>query len=175
MKDVNKVMFTGRLGADPEMRYTAQGTAVTSFRAASNRQWRDASGEKHEEAEWFKVVAWDKLGEICNEYLNKGSRVYVEGRLQTRKYQDKDGQDRYMTEVVATDMVMLDGKNGSSNGHAAGDEEYEAPAVPAKPAKPAPAPASRPARATSAGASAASRDARRNAPRSIDDVEDLPF
>ena len=100
-KDLNKVMLTGRLGADPEMRYTPQGTAVTTFRVASNRSWNSSDGTAHDDTEWFRIVAWEKLGEICNQYLQKGTRVYVEGRLQTRKWQDKDtGQDRYLTEVV---------------------------------------------------------------------------
>ncbi len=87
-KDLNRVQLTGHLGADPEMRYTAQGSAVTTFRVASNRTWRDKDGNPHEETEWFRIVAWDKLAELCNQYLAKGSRVYVEGRIQTRKYPD---------------------------------------------------------------------------------------
>ncbi len=98
-KDLNKVMLTGHLGADPEMRYTSQGSAVTTFRVASGRRWKSADGVDHDDTEWFRVVAWDKLGEICNQYLTKGTRVYVEGRLQTRKWQDQTGADRYSTEV----------------------------------------------------------------------------
>ena len=93
-RDLNKVQMTGRLGADPEMRYTSQGHAVTTFRAASNRSWRTAEGEAHEDTEWFRVVAWNKLAEICNQWLSKGSRVYVEGRMQTRQWQDQEGQTR---------------------------------------------------------------------------------
>src|SRR5436853_1797144 len=107
-RDLNKVQMTGRLGADPEMRYTPQGHAVTTFRAASNRSWRTAEGEAHEDTEWFRVVAWNKLAEICNQWLSKGSRVYVEGRMQTRQWQDQDGQTRYQTEVVAIDIILLD-------------------------------------------------------------------
>jgi len=107
MKDLNKVQLTGHLGADPEMRYTTQGSAVTTFRVASNRTWRDKDGNTHEETEWFRVVAWDKLGEICNQYLAKGTRVYIEGRLQTRKWIDRDGRDRYTTEVIAQEMIIL--------------------------------------------------------------------
>ncbi|NTU81855.1 MAG: single-stranded DNA-binding protein, partial [Chloroflexales bacterium] len=106
-KDLNKVQFTGHLGGDPEMRYTAQGSAVTNFRVASNRSWKDRDGGAHEDTEWFRVVAWDKLGEICNQYLTKGTRVYIEGRLQTRKYTDRDGQERYLSEVIAQDMIIL--------------------------------------------------------------------
>jgi single-strand DNA-binding protein len=100
-RDLNRVLFTGRVGGDPEMRYTAQGNAVTNFRIASNRSWKDRDGVAHEDTEWFRITAWDKLAEICNQYLQKGTRVYIEGRLQTRKYTDRDGQERYVTEVIA--------------------------------------------------------------------------
>ena len=106
-KDLNRVQLTGHLGADPEMRYTAQGSAVTTFRVASNRTWRDKDGNPHEETEWFRIVAWDKLAELCNQYLAKGSRVYVEGRIQTRRWTDPDGVDRYTTEVIAQDIIFL--------------------------------------------------------------------
>jgi single-strand DNA-binding protein len=109
-RDLNKVQMTGRLGADPEMRYTPQGHAVTTFRAASNRSWRTADGETHEDTEWFRVVAWNKLAEICHQWLTKGSRVYVEGRMQTRQWQDQDGQARYQTEVIAADIIILDSR-----------------------------------------------------------------
>jgi single-strand DNA-binding protein len=109
-RDLNKVQMTGRLGADPEMRYTAQGHAVTTFRAASNRSWRTAEGEAHEDTEWFRVVAWNKLAEICNQWLTKGSRVYVEGRMQTRQWQDQEGQTRYQTEIIAIDIIILDSR-----------------------------------------------------------------
>ena len=122
-KDLNKVMLTGHLGADPEMRYTSQGSAVTTFRVASGRRWKSADGVDHDDTEWFRVVAWDKLGEICNQYLTKGTRVYVEGRLRTNKWQDKEtGQDRYSTEVIASDMIMLDGRNLRDG---TPDEDYE--------------------------------------------------
>jgi single-strand DNA-binding protein len=113
-RDLNKVQMTGRLGADPEMRYTPQGHAVTTFRAASNRSWRTAEGEAHEDTEWFRVVAWNKLAEICNQWLSKGSRVYVEGRMQTRQWQDQEGQKRYQTEVIAIDIIILDSRRGST-------------------------------------------------------------
>jgi single-strand DNA-binding protein len=109
-KDLNKVQMTGRLGADPEMRFTPQGHAVTTFRVASNRSWRTPDGESREDTEWFRVVAWNKLAEICNQWLAKGSRVYVEGRMQTRQWQDQEGQTRYLTEVIANDMIILDGR-----------------------------------------------------------------
>ena len=113
-RDLNKVQMTGRLGADPEMRYTPQGHAVTTFRAASNRSWRTAEGEAHEDTEWFRVVAWNKLAEICNQWLSKGSRVYVEGRMQTRQWQDQEGQTRYQTEVIAIDIILLDSRRDST-------------------------------------------------------------
>lgn len=119
-KDLNKVMLIGRLGADPEMRYTASGTAVTNFRVACTRRRRAGQeGDVREETDWFTVVAWDKLAEITNSYLNKGSKVYVEGRLQTRSWDDQSGQKRYATEVVANDMIMLDSRRGD---RAEGDE-----------------------------------------------------
>ena len=110
-KDLNKVQLTGNLGKDPETKYTPQGSGVTKFSVASSRRWRTAAGEEHAETEWFNVVAWDKLGEICAQYLQKGSRVYIEGRLQTHSWEDQQtGQKRYMTEVIASDMIMLDGR-----------------------------------------------------------------
>src|SRR4029078_12083878 len=110
VKELNKVQMTGRLGADPEMRFTPQGHAVTTFRVASNRTWRSADGETAEEAQWFPVAACNKLAEVCNQYLAKGSRVYVEGRLQTRQWLDQAGQTRASTEVIASDMIMLDSR-----------------------------------------------------------------
>jgi single-strand DNA-binding protein len=109
-KDLNKVMIIGRLGKDPEMRYTASGSPVTTFSVAAGRQWKDGNGEAREETEWFNVVTWNKLAEICNDHLRKASRVYIEGRLQTRQWQDQEGQTRYRTEVIASDMIMLDNK-----------------------------------------------------------------
>lgn len=141
-RDLNKVMITGRLGADPEMRFTPQGSPVTTFRVASGRTWRSADGTSHDDTEWFRVVAWEKLAEICNQYLTKGARVYVEGRLQTRKYQDRDGQERYSTEVIANDMIILssrrDGEGDddapvSLSGGDYGDTSAKAPARPASP------------------------------------------
>ena len=125
-KDLNKVQMTGRLGADPEMRYTPQGNAVTTFRVASNRSWRSTDGESHEETEWFRVVAWNKLAEICNQWLLKGSRVYVEGRMQTRQWQDQDGQTRYLSEVIANDIIILDTRRDGAKHDA---DEVAAPAA----------------------------------------------
>ena len=110
---VNLVVLIGNLGKDPEVRYTSGGTAVASFSIACNESWIDKdSGEKKEKTEWVNIVAWSKLAEICGEYLKKGKQVYISGRLQTRSWDDKAGNKRYTTEVVADKMVMLgDGKN----------------------------------------------------------------
>lgn len=113
MSGVNKAILVGNLGADPEVRYTASGTAVTSFNIATNERWNDrATGEKQERTEWHRIVAWGKLGEICGEYLSKGKQVYIEGRIQTRSWDDRDGNKRYTTEIVAREMVMLGGGGG---------------------------------------------------------------
>ena len=123
-RGLNKVMLIGNLGKDPEMKYTPSGMPVTTFSVAVSRSWRTPEGENREETEWFRVVAWQKLAETCNEYLRKGMRVYIEGRLQTRKWTDQQGQERYTTEVVANEMVMLtsreeSGGGGGRFGHAA--------------------------------------------------------
>jgi single-strand DNA-binding protein len=114
---VNKVILIGNLGADPEVRYTQGGSAVANLRIATTEQWRDRnSGESQERTEWHRVVLFAKLGEIAEKYLRKGSKVYIEGRLQTRKWQGQDGQERYSTEVVADQMQMLDSRGGGSGG-----------------------------------------------------------
>lgn len=110
-RDLNKVMIIGRLGKDPEMRFTPNGNPVTDFTVAAGRQWKNGEGENQEETEWFSVVVWNKLAEICNQYLTKGSRVYIEGRLQTRSWDDQTtGEKRYKTEVIANDMIILDSR-----------------------------------------------------------------
>lgn len=123
-KDLNKVMIIGRLGKDPEMRYTPGGSPVTTFSVAAGRQWKDGNGELHEETEWFNVVTWNKLAEICNEHLRKASRVYIEGRLQTRHWEDQNGIAHYRTEVVASDMIMLDSRGPREPSHYA-DDHYQ--------------------------------------------------
>src|SRR2546425_581530 len=115
MASVNKVILIGNLGADPELRYTNTGTAVANFRIATNDQWTDKNGEKQERTEWHNIVAWGKLGEICGRYLKKGRPVYVEGRLQTRQWEDQTGNKRYTTEVIAQVMQML-GRPGETAG-----------------------------------------------------------
>jgi single-strand DNA-binding protein len=118
-RGINKVILIGNLGQDPETRTTPGGTTVTNIRLATSESWRDKqSGEMKENTEWHTVVMWNKLGEIAAEYLRKGSQVYIEGRLQTRKWQDKQGNDRYTTEIVASEMQMLGGRGGGGGGAA---------------------------------------------------------
>lgn len=112
-KDLNKVMLIGRLGTEPELRYTQQGVPVTTFRMAISRQWRDGEGNTRDETEWFTVVAWNRLAEICNDHLHKGARAYIEGRLQNRSWEDPQSREkRYRTEVIASDMIMLETRHG---------------------------------------------------------------
>lgn len=122
-KDLNKVMLSGRLGKDVDLKYLPSGAAVATFSVASGRRVKQADGNYNDQTEWFRVVAWEKLAETCGQYLKKGSHVMVEGRLQTREWQDKEGQKRYSTEVIATDMYMLDGKRQDGGGDAAGGED----------------------------------------------------
>ena len=107
---VNKWIGIGNLGADPEVRYTQSGSPVCSFKIACSEKYKDASGNMQENTEWVPIVAWSKLAEICSQYLHKGSKVYLEGKLQTRKWTDQGGIERYTTEIVAREMKMLDGK-----------------------------------------------------------------
>ncbi len=152
-RGVNKVILVGHLGADPEVRYTQSGSPVANLRIATSERWKDKqSGEPQERTEWHRVVLFGKLGEIAEQYLKKGSQVYIEGRLQTRKWQGQDGQDRYSTEVVGNDMQMLGGRGGSggsgesssgggSSGSGSGDQapgNYEAPGRAPAPASSAP-------------------------------------
>src|SRR5712691_7596086 len=132
MASVNKVIIVGNLGADPETKYLPSGDAVTNIRVATTDTWKDkASGEKKEATEWHRVAFFGRLAEIAGEYLKKGSPVYIEGRLRTRKWQDKDGQDRYTTEIVADVMQMLGSRQGAG---APTDEEPRAPRAASKPA-----------------------------------------
>lgn len=111
-RSLNKVQLIGNLTRDPELRYTPQGTAVCTFGMATNRQWATESGEKREEAEFHRLVAWNKLAEICSQLLFKGRRIFVEGRLQTRQWTAQDGSPRQTTEIVISDMIILDSKRG---------------------------------------------------------------
>ena len=121
MAGINKVILIGRLGSDPEVRYTPSGAAVANFSIATSEEWKDKdSGEKRERTEWHRIVAWSRLGEICGEYLSKGRQVYIEGRLQTRSWEDRDGNKRYTTEIVASDVQFLGGRDGGDGGRSSG-------------------------------------------------------
>lgn len=108
---LNKVLLIGRLGGDPEIRYTTNGTAVANFNVATNETWTNKEGEKGERTEWHKIVVWGKQAELCGEYLSKGRQVFIEGRLQTRSYEDKEGKKRYITEVRADSVQFLDSRS----------------------------------------------------------------
>ena len=138
-RGINKYIGVGNLGADPELRYTGAGTAVCNMRLAINESYKDPEGNMVDKTEWVSLVAWGRLAEICGEYLKKGSKVYVEGSLQTRQYEDRDGNTRYTTEIKLREMMMLDGNggngggsNGSSrkqdSGGGKSDKNYSAPA-----------------------------------------------
>ena len=114
MASLNKVMVIGTLGADPEMRFAPSGSPVTTFRIASSRTFTTKDGEKKQETEWFTVVTWDKLAENCNQFLSKGRKAYVEGRLKTRSWEDKEGVKRYATEIIASQVIFLDRSAGAA-------------------------------------------------------------
>ncbi len=126
-RSLNKVMLIGNLGKDPELRYTTSGVAVASFTIATNESWKDQDGNLQERTEWHNIVAWRKLAEICGEWLKKGKKVYIEGRIQTRSFDDKNtGAKRYITEIVADNMLMLDSKGSSDSYQAGGESEAAA-------------------------------------------------
>jgi len=179
MASVNKVILIGNLGRDPEVRYTPNGAAVCNVSVATTRNWKDkSSGDKVEETEWHRVVFYDRLAEIAGEYLKKGRPVYVEGRLKTRKWQDKDGKETYTTEIVAEQMQLLGGRDGGGSGSGgggggnyggapAGGDDFDAPAAPARQARPAPAPRQAPASAPAPAAKSST---------GFDDMDDdIPF
>ena len=144
MASVNKVILVGNLGRDPEMRYMPNGEAVCNFSIATTDSWKDKSGQKQERTEWHNIVMYRKLAEIAGEYLKKGRPVYIDGRLQTRKWQTKEGQDRYTTEIIADQMQMLGGRDGGgSNTYEVMDEDQSMQSRPqqsaARPAQSAPA------------------------------------
>jgi single-strand DNA-binding protein len=139
MASVNKVILIGNLGADPETRYLPSGDAVTNLRIATTDTWKDKSGEKQEHTEWHRISFFGKLAEIAGEYLKKGSPVYVEGRIRTRKWQDKEGQERFSTEIVADRMQLLGARGGGGGGGGGGAESMpREPAAASSGAKPAP-------------------------------------
>jgi len=123
MKSLNKVQLIGNLTRDPELKYTPTGAAVATISLATNRSWTTDTGEKKEEADFHRLVAWNKLAEICGQLLKKGRKIYVEGRLSTRSWQDKDGSTKYMTEVILSDMILLDSNPSAGSGHAGSDDQ----------------------------------------------------
>ncbi len=156
-RGINKVILIGNLGRDPEVRYTASGSAVANVTLATSETWRDRqTGDQQERTEWHRLVFFGRLAEIAGEYLRKGSKIYVEGRLQTRKWQDQNNQDRYTTEVVANEMQMLDSRGGGGAAPAGGE-----PAAQAAPA------------AQGAGGSSGAGEQVPDAPADFDD--DIPF
>jgi single-strand DNA-binding protein len=124
-RGLNKVLLIGNLGCDPEMRYTPSGRPVTSFSLYTSRSWTSADGERREETEWFNIVTWGNLAEICKQYLNKGQQVYIEGRLQTRGWEDESGKKHFRTEVVANEMIMLGQKPSTEGTDTYGAEDYK--------------------------------------------------
>ena len=162
MASVNKVILVGNLGRDPEMRYMPSGDAIANFSVATTDNWKDKNGQKQERTEWHRISMFGKLAEIAGEYLKKGSSVYIEGRLQTRKWQDKEGNERQTTEVVADRMQMLGGRS-SGNAYEAMDDMDQSAPPPQQQRQSASAPAQKPVAAPASGSG-------------FDDCEDdIPF
>ena len=135
-RGINKVILVGNLGADPDTRYMPSGGAVTNLSLATSESWKDKqTGEPKERTEWHKVAMFGRLAEISAEYLRKGSQVYIEGKLRTRKWQDKDGNDRWTTEVIADEMQMLGGRGGGGGAPMGGGEGYSQPSQPSQPSR----------------------------------------
>lgn len=134
MSGVNKVILVGRLGTDPEVRYTNNGKAVAKLSIATSENWSDKEGQRQERTEWHRIVVWGKLGELCGEYLKKGRQVFIEGRLQTRSWEDKEGQKRYTTEIVAQNIQFLGGRaeNGQTHDADSVEASMETPPPPNK-------------------------------------------
>lgn len=130
MAGINKAILVGRLGKDPEIKYLPSGTAVANFTIATSESYKDKEGQKQEKTEWHRIVTFGKLAEICGEYLAKGKQVYIEGRIQTRSWDDKDGNKKYMTEIVANTMQMLGKAEGGTAGTAANDEVISSESAP---------------------------------------------
>ncbi len=160
MASVNKVILVGNLGRDPEVRYTPDNAAITNISIATTDTWRDKNGDKQERTEWHRVAFFGKLAEVAGEYLKKGSQVYVEGRLQTRKWQDKEGQDRYTTEIVADRMQMLGSRSGMGMSDTADMDSAPPP----------------PSRGSSGGGGRSSSSGGQKSGSKFDDLEDdIPF
>lgn len=167
MASVNKVILVGNLGRDPEVRYMPNGEAVANFSIATTDNWKDKSGQRQERTEWHNIVMYRRLAEIAGEYLKKGRPVYIEGRLQTRKWQTKEGQDRYTTEIIADQMQMLGGRDGGGGGasYDGGGDDFNQDYSQSAPRQQA-APAQRPAPAASKPAGGGNFD---------DFEDDIPF
>lgn len=173
-RGINKVILIGNLGADPEVRFMPSGGAVANVRVATNETWKDRqSGEQQERTEWHRVVLFGQLGELAQKYLRKGSRIYIEGRLQTRKWQGQDGQDRYATEIVANDMQMLDRREGEPGGTGSqtGDEPNTFRGPPSYGDEGTPSPA----RESRGGGRTQSRAPASAPPPDTDPNDDIPF
>ncbi|WP_425256767.1 single-stranded DNA-binding protein [Rubrivivax sp. RP6-9] len=154
MASVNKVIIVGNLGKDPEVRYMPSGSAICNITVATSRQWKDkTSGDRQEETEWHRIALFDRLAEIAGEYLKKGKSVYIEGRLKTRKYTDKDGVEKYTTEIIASEMQLLGGREGGGGGgdDGGGYEQRPQRSAPAPRAAAAPAPRQAPAAKSATG------------------------
>ena len=167
MASVNKVILIGNLGRDPETRYTTGGDAITNLNIATSEQWKDKSGEKQERTEWHRVVLFGRQAEIAGEYLKKGRSVYIEGRLQTRKYTDKDGVEKYSTEIVGDRMQLL----GSREGSGSGDVDFGGEG--SRPSGSAGGGSSRPSGGSGGGGAKGSGAPKRSNPDDLDD--DIPF
>lgn len=165
MASVNKVIIVGNLGRDPETRYMPNGEAVTNVAVATTESWKDkTSGDKKEITEWHRITFYRKLAEIAGQYLKKGSSVYIEGRLQTRKWTDKDGVERYTTEIIADTMQMLGGRPGAGGGSAPMDDDYGSSNAPA------------PRQSSGGGSGGAARPASKPAASNFNDMDDdIPF
>ena len=130
---LNKVILIGNLGRDPEVRYTPGGLAVANFSMATSETWTTKEGEKETRTEWHRIVAWGKLGEICGEYLSKGKQIYIEGRIQTREWEDKEGNKRYTTEIIASQMLMLGSRESADESRPSPSSDMETPNLPEPP------------------------------------------
>ncbi|MEI6053469.1 MAG: single-stranded DNA-binding protein [Opitutaceae bacterium] len=131
-RGLNKVTLIGNLGKDPELKYTNSGVAVATFSLATSDSWKDQEGNMQERTEWHNIVAWRKLAEICGQYLKKGSQVYIEGKIQTRNYLDKEGVKKYITEIVADQLLMLGGSGGRPQGESSDAVPMPEPSAPSK-------------------------------------------
>lgn len=130
---LNKVILIGNLGRDPEVRYTPGGLAVANFSMATSEKWTNKEGEKETRTEWHRIVAWGKLGEICGEYLSKGKQIYIEGRIQTREWEDKEGNKRYTTEIIALQMLMLGSRESEDEPRTSPSSDMETSNLPEPP------------------------------------------